>query len=87
MALCHIGITEGVGELDDTDLMNLYLMSLNKMQGNCMNNQNGKLPNLLSDVILNCVSAVKNGNPFDACPWIIIEEILGTKNRRTILSI
>jgi len=54
-------------------------MSLNKMQGNCMNNQNEKLPNLLSDVILNCVSAVKNGNPFDACPWIMIEEMLGTK--------
>jgi hypothetical protein len=49
------------------------------MQGNCMSNQNEKLPNLLSDVILNCVTAVRNGNPFDACPWIMIEELLGTK--------
>lgn len=43
-----------------------------------MISQYAKLSNLLSDVIINCVSAVKNSTPFDACPWIMIEEILGT---------
>ena len=51
-----------------------------------MESQNENLPKLLSDVIVNCVSAVKNGNPFDACPWIMIEEMLGTKKTEELLS-
>ena len=84
--ICHISIIEGVGVLNDTGLGKLYLMSINNMQGKRMESQNENLPKLLSDVIVNCVSAVKNGNPFDACPWIMIEEMLGTKKTEELLS-
>lgn len=33
----------------------------------------------LSEVIYHCIFAVKNDRPFDACPWMLIEEKFGSQ--------
>jgi hypothetical protein len=46
--------------------------------------QNNEWLTVLADVIIECVQSVTEGEPFDAEPWIMIEEAIGYGNTKKL---
>jgi len=46
--------------------------------------QNNEWLTVLADVIIECVKSVTDGKPFDAEPWIMIEEVIGYENTKRL---